>query len=301
MFQEGQTVDGYELVRDLGHGNHRCGSFGVATWHVCDASARDCVMRRQRTFVSDDYGGETDYWERVAPLRARLERLPTLPELPGIAPWLAYRNDMRARRVVLIRGYYATKFAQCFPAAITADAEGRPNPDFVTAFREIARGIDALDEILGEALDLSLHLDNLFMEETHAFLADFGVRALARAIDEWDYGPRSFAPGSVENPMTYLDEGYLPRSTPIADAQFLLAATYFQARTGRPIFPVDTSSNILVRLQSLDEQCKAYLQGARLNLDLIPTRPERDAIAKALAVNPKQRFSSCTEFMNSVQ
>jgi hypothetical protein len=292
---------GYELLESLGPSGYGSG-YCVRSWLAKHTGGQLVVVRYHNTRPSDEYGGFDDLRNRVQARLPHLDRLLLMPKTPGLVRWHSYHFDPDAGYLYLVRDYIAAKWMQCFPAAISGDRDGRPNADFLAAFRQVASALDFLVGWAGPDCDSSLHLNNLFLDGPQAVVADIGMRSLGEAIEFGYSGPRSLSESALEAPGHWFSWLSTPEHRP-KGLLVELAATYYQARTGRPLFPVNSPSNtsIMDRLQQILREVTAYQQGRPLEFTRLPTAQERDVLAKALACDPDQRFSSCIEFVDSLQ
>ncbi len=292
--------DGHTLVGEFESSSSWNSNFS-RSGRATDPDGRDVVIRSHPTRVGDDYGGITDLAEHFEPYCAFYDRIMDLPDLPGVAPWLAYEFDPAEGYFNLVRHHYDTPLAACFPPRITANPDGRPNADFLTAIREIAAGIDELAARLGDQADCAVHRHNLFVSDGHAVLTDYGVRGLARMIQAHDHGPQSGSALMLENPEFFLEP--LPQASPGGNAQFCLAATYWHLRTGQALFrpaPANQNGSIVNRIMDLMQQLKEFAAGREIDLSTLPTHRERQALAQALSRDPGRRFDTCSAFVRAL-
>ncbi len=292
---------GYELLESLGQSG--CGSgYCVSSWLARDACGEKVVIRHHITRPSDEYGGEDDLRDRVTARLPYLKRVLALPPAPGIARWHTFQFDPEEGYVFFVRDYFDAKWSQCFPAAITADRHGRPNADFLAAFRQVAAAVDFLLNQLGLDFDHSLHLGNLFLDGSQVWLTEMGMKSLGDSIEFGYSGPRSVSLQAMEVPANWTRWLFGP-DHPSPGAQFELAAVYFHARTGFPLFPAKPlarSASWPDRMRQLHSEMAAYQQGQPADLSRLPNRQEREVVARALAVDPARRFATCTEFIDTL-
>jgi hypothetical protein len=148
------------------------------------------VLKVHTTCVSDDCFSENDLTDAVADLVPRFDLLVSLPPVPGLAGWLRYRFNRERKYLVFCRRYYPTRLTDRFPIPGTEPDIGPPRTGLLQAIKEIAGGVDFLEQHIA---DFTLRLSNLFVDQSHAFVADFGVQSLHCLIEEGYAGPRRSA------------------------------------------------------------------------------------------------------------
>jgi serine/threonine protein kinase len=171
--------------------------------------------------------------------------------------------------------------------------------DLLEAERRAGRPGVARDRLLtylgeaAEALDLLnlehglKHLDvkprNLFLMGGHVKVGDFGLVSSLADL----YGSRSGARPGI-TPLYAAPETFLSQVTLYSD-QYSLAVTYHELLTGTLPFAARNARQLAVQ----------HLQGEP-DLGRLP-EPDRPILARALARDPRQRFASCTEFIEALR
>jgi hypothetical protein len=282
MPKPGDVIDNYLL-------NEKLGSLGcyIETWRATDEQGVGVVIKHHYTAVMDDHGGYvSDLTKKVAELLPQIERLTTLPARPGLAPWVRYHFDPAHQRLLLCRPYYDDCLEQRVPIART--------PDLLERLGELAQAIDFLQQHnLGS---LNLVPGNLFIAGGQAYLGDYGLLELHKLIESSYSGPRPFVGGV--NYLLGRDMQRVQRGN-----VFDLALLYYYLRTGRIAFGnfvCDSPTNFYAVLAKFYEGQQRYEEIGELCLDALPELVERQIVARALAKDSSQRFSTCAQLVASL-
>jgi formylglycine-generating enzyme required for sulfatase activity len=197
---------------------------------------------------------------------------------------------------------FATRVADCLVIAMplcdqslldrlnACRAEGRPGVprnELLRYMDELARAVDYLNEPRHRSEDGSVvgiqHRDikpgNIFLLGGSVRLADFGLAKMLSATMASTRGsmtPSYAAPEVVEGKFSRWSD------------QYALAATYCELRTGRPPFAGDNPLQIIY----------AHVHQTPELAD-IPGE-ERQAVARALAKKPEERWPTCHEFVRAL-
>ena len=135
------------------------------------------------------------------------------------------------------------------------------------------------------------------MDGPRAVIADYECSALRKTIENGYDGPRTVGNRELRN----FGEDSFPLMTSgsaIEKTQAALAATYYRVRTGRSVFGgLSEEEPSHSALCDAHHRVRAYLSSRSLDLSLLSHAGERAALARALAVDPGERFSSCVEFV----
>ncbi len=147
-----------------------------------------------------------------------------------------------------------------------------------------------LAEQLGSALTTAhksgvLHRDvkpdNVILSETGAKIADFGIARVPDSTLTRDGGllgtPAYAAPEAIAS----------GKFSALSD-QFSMAATMYEALSGRRAFPGDDALTVATHIANDEPPRIADVCGLNSHVDTV--------LARALAKNPRARFSSCEEF-----
>ena len=286
MLKPGDIIEDYVLNEQLGGRG-----WYIEAWRATDRHGADVVIKLHHTTVHDEYDSHRhDLTQEIAQMLPPIEHLVSLPPMPGVASWLRYHFKPDRNYLILCRRHFPERMVDRFPVSSTGARNGGPNPEFLEAFREIARAVDLLqDDIPGT---IPIVPSNLLMEGSQAYLADFGLERLHDLIEQAYAGSRTIGESSA-NQLHRLIEG----------GQFGLAAVYYYLRTGRITFgdylwnPTIPFSEVVVEYaQSISE----YESTGEFRLEALPDPKERRAVARALSRDPAERFPSCLQFVVSL-
>ncbi len=159
---------------------------------------------------------------------------------------------------------------------------GIPRDELLGYLREAAEVLDLMNQEHGlQHLDVKPR--NLFLVHNHVKVADFG---LVGSLAELHGGEGTNRLGGV-TPLYAAPETLEGRATLFSD-QYSLAVTYHELRTGELPIQGKNSRQILL-LASTGQH----------NLSRLP-EAEREVVARALDVNPRQRFPSCQAFVEAL-
>jgi formylglycine-generating enzyme required for sulfatase activity len=170
------------------------------------------------------------------------------------------------------------------------EAEGKPGVprnELLRYMDELARAVDYLNEPRHRAEDGSLvgvqHRDikpqNIFLVGGSVRLADFGLAKILSATVATTQGSMTASYAAPE-----VIQGQFSRWSD----QYSLAASYCELRTGRPPFEGDNALQVI------------YAHVHRTpELPGIPDA-ERNAVARALAKKPAERWATCREFVRAL-
>ena len=123
--------------------------------------------------------------------------------------------------------------------------------------------------------------DNVILSETGAKIADFGIARVPDSTLTRDGGllgtPAYAAPEAIAS----------GKFSALSD-QFSMAATLYEALSGRRAFPGDDALTVATHIANDEPPKIAEVCGLNSHVDTV--------LARALAKNPRARFSSCEEF-----
>ena len=154
--------------------------------------------------------------------------------------------------------------------------------------RDVARALDFIHA--QGVVHRDIKPDNiLFDEYGHAYLSDFGI---AKAVGGADTGltVTGATPGS---PAYMAPEQPRTRALTGASDQYSLAATLYEALSGRPTFEGETVVDVLIKKQT---ELPPHLG------DLVPSLPRyvADALMRSLAREPEARHPCCADLAEAM-
>ncbi len=160
---------------------------------------------------------------------------------------------------------------------------GLPRRDLLAYLRETAEVLDLMNQVHG-LKHLDIKPRNLFIVGKHIKVADFGlVNSLAEL-----YGTGSMEKLAAITPLYAAPETFQGQVTLFSD-QYSLAVSYFELLTGE--LPIKAKN---VR------QLALLHATASPNLTRLP-ESDREAVGRALAKEPRERFPSCTAFIEALE
>lgn len=145
--------------------------------------------------------------------------------------------------------------------------------------REVSTGLRLLHE--AGVIHRDIKPDNLILSRTGSKLTDFGI---ARVPDSTLTGAGNvLGTPAYSSPEAIRNSQFSPRSD-----QFSLAATLYEALSGRRAFPGDDAVFVATQIANTAPHPIAKLCGVPLAADAV--------LFKALSKNPQQRFDDCEQF-----
>src|SRR5262245_20902732 len=214
---------GYRLTESLG----TVGWF-ISTWRARDAHGDDVVLRFHHTRVADENGPTHDLREKVGPLCPRFDRVMKAPTSGGLAPWLRYAYDPDEGYLFMVRRFYNSRLDMRFLPARAGEG-GAPRKGLLTAFQQLAEGLDALCQHQVPFSPYAIHQDNMFLVGTQAVLVDYGCEELKGMIETGYAGTRPADPRVQKRAVELVFLGRIAGSDQ-ERAQAALAAAYFRIR-----------------------------------------------------------------------
>ncbi|HTN74660.1 MAG TPA: serine/threonine-protein kinase, partial [Pirellulaceae bacterium] len=157
---------------------------------------------------------------------------------------------------------------------------GIPTRELLSYLREVAEALDFLHA--NQVLHRDIKPANIMLASGHAKLADFG---LARLVIEKGTDIRATTTGT---PLYMSPEVWGNKVGPESD-QYSLASTYVELRLGRPLFPAETYTDVM--LDHLNTRPK---------LDELPANEQR-VLQKALSKQIENRYANCLAFVAALE
>ena len=164
-----------------------------------------------------------------------------------------------------------------------AGQAGIPRPELLGYLRETAEVLDLLNH-KHDLQHLNVKPGNLFVVAGHVKVADFGlVSSVAEMIGSQ---PTSLQLGALA-PVYAAPESFLGNITSASD-QYSLAIVYHELLTGKILFNGKNFRQLAMQhMQSVPD------------LSALP-EADRPAVARALSKEPKERFPSCSAFVQAL-
>lgn len=188
------------------------------------------------------------------------------------------RAELAGGELVMVMELADCQFMDRFRSCKNDGLPGIPRDELVGYLEEAAESLDMIGTRYG-LQHLDVKPENLFLVAGHAKVGDYGLVRKARKV-------------KVEE-----NNGFTPRYTPpevlmghvdTRSDQYSLALVYVEMLCGTFPFPGQTAQQLMIQ----------HLQKAP---DLSGIGPDDQAIvARALSKEPRERFSSCLEFVKSL-
>jgi serine/threonine protein kinase len=202
-----------------------------------------------------------------------------------------------AERLVVLTDWYDGTLRDRLEERQAEGLPGIPREELLPLLRSAADALDGLAARAGMP-HLGIHPRNLLIDGPRLHVADYGLIPLV-------WLPTG-QPASAVNGRYAAPELFENRISPSAD-QYSLALLYAEMVTGIHPRPNRPGSGLHRRPDlGLDPRTGRpptrsgqYARPVKISLDLLPAQ-EREVVARALATNPDERFSSCTAFIEAL-
>jgi hypothetical protein len=264
--REAEPIPGYKLLERLGGGG-----FGEV-WKVTAPGG----LLKAIKFVYGDLETTTEEGQRAEQELKALSRVKTVrhPYILSLE-----RFDIIDGQLMIVMELADRNLWDRFRECKAAGLPGIPREELLRYMEESAEALDLMNT-LHQLQHLDIKPQNLFLVHNHAKVADFG---LVKDLQ----GVMASVTGGVTPvyaaPETY--DGWVSR---FCD-QYSLAIVYQELLTGqRPFSGTNIRQLILQHLQMPP------------NLGPLPAS-DREAMARALAKNPDERFPTCLEFVQALR
>jgi serine/threonine protein kinase len=261
-----EPIPGYRLLERLGRGGY--GEVWKAEAPGGMHKAIKFVFGNLETTGEEARAAEQEYksLNRVKTIRhpflLSLERMEVIEGQLVIVMELADRNLF-------------DRYQEC----VNAGEPGVPRAELLGYVDEAAEALDLMN-LHHQIQHLDIKPQNLFLVHQHVKVADFG---LAKDLE----GAKAAVTGGMTPmyapPETF--EGWVSRQSD----QYSLAIVYMEMLTGRRPFPGPSTKQLI-------------LQHLTATPDLSPlSSPDREAVGRALAKNPEDRFPTCKDFVKALR
>jgi serine/threonine protein kinase len=261
-----EPIPGYKLIERLGRGGYG---------EVWKASAPGGIHKAIK-FVYGDMEGVGGTGQGAEQEFKSLNRVKSMrhPFILSIE-----RFDIINGRLTIVTELADKNLWDRYSECVGDGLPGIPRDELLRYMEEAAEALDLMNFHHGlQHLDVKPH--NIFLVHNHVKVADFG---LAKDLE----GARTNVTGGVTPtyapPETF--EGWVSRQSD----QYSLAIVYQECLTGqRPFAGSNTRQLVLQHMTGIPD------------LSTLPVA-DRDAVARALAKVPTERFKTCADFVNALK
>jgi eukaryotic-like serine/threonine-protein kinase len=261
-----EPIPGYRLLQRLGRGGYG------EVWKVEAPGG----MHKAIKFVFGNMDAAGEDGKAAEQEYKSLNRVKTIrhPFLLSLE-----RMEVIEGQLVIVMELADKNLADRFTECVNGGMGGIPRQELLGYMDEAAEALDLMN-LHHQIQHLDIKPQNLFLVHQHIKVADFGLAKDmegAKAVLTGGMTP-TYAP-----PETF--EGWISRQSD----QYSLAIVYMEMLTGRrPFNGSNTRQLILQHLSAIPE--------------LSPlASPDREAVARALAKNPEDRFPTCKDFVRALR
>jgi serine/threonine protein kinase len=261
-----EPIPGYRLIERLGRGGYG------EVWKVEAPGG----MHKAIKFVHGDLEGAGDDGKAAEQEFKSLNRVKSIrhPFLLSLE-----RFDIIDGRLVIVMELADRNLWDRFVECVEAKLPGIPRAELISYMEEAAEALDLMN-LQHQIQHLDVKPQNIFLVHRHVKVADFG---LAKDLE----GARGKLTGGL-TPMYAPPETFEEWVSRQSD-QYSLAIVYMEMLTGRRPFNGTTTRQLVLQ----------HLTGTP-ELSALPS-PDREAVARALAKKPEDRFTTCMEFIQAVK
>jgi eukaryotic-like serine/threonine-protein kinase len=261
-----EPIPGYRLIERIGRGGYG---------EVWKAEAPG-GMHKAIKFVFGEMDGLGECGKAAEQEYKSLNRVKTIrhPFLLSLE-----RIEVINGRLVIVMELADKNLQDRFNECVANGLPGIPRGELLGYMEEAAEALDLMN-VHHQIQHLDVKPHNIFLVQKHVKVADFG---LAKDLE----GTRADVTGGITptyaSPETF--EGWVSRQSD----QYSLAIVYQEMLTGkRPFTASNTRQLILQHLTAVP--------------DVSPLAPaDRDAVSRALAKTPGERFKTCAEFVRALR
>ncbi|HKB03162.1 MAG TPA: tubulin-like doman-containing protein [Gemmataceae bacterium] len=261
-----EPIPGYRLLQRLGRGGYG------EVWKVEAPGG----MHKAIKFVFGNLDAAGDDGKAAEQEYKSLNRVKTIRH-----PFLLSLERMEVidGQLVIVMELADKNLADRFTECVNSGMPGIPRQELLGYMDEAAEALDLMN-LHHQIQHLDIKPQNLFLVHQHIKVADFGLAKDmegAKAILTGGMTP-TYAP-----PETF--EGWISRQSD----QYSLAIVFMEMLTGRrPFNGASTRQLILQHLSAIPELSPLH-------------SPDREAVARALAKNPEDRFPTCKDFVRALR
>jgi eukaryotic-like serine/threonine-protein kinase len=261
-----EPIPGYRLIERIGRGGYG------EVWKVEAPGG----MHKAMKFVHGDMEGAGDDGKAAEQEFRSLNRVKSIrhPFLLSLE-----RIEIIDGQLVIVMELADRNLWDRFAECVEAKLPGIPRPELLSYMEEAAEALDLMN-LHHQIQHLDVKPQNIFLVHRHVKVADFG---LAKDLE----GARGKLTGGL-TPMYAPPETFEEWVSRQSD-QYSLAIVYQEMLTGRRPFNGTTTRQLVLQ----------HLTGVP-DVSSLPM-PDRQAVARALAKKPEDRFETCMDFVRAVK